>query len=190
MFMTRVEKQQQIANHVLQTVFPIDTDAIIAGGAPREWFFGKAASDIDVFIYDTCSYGRMWDKLKHLGFDIQVTKDGEGLPEHYKKNPHLHSLFECTINGEKVQFLQMNSPTFTSVISQFPLSICKAWYKNGKIGVDRDFKRSVKHKVIVKTNEIYADEDSYVKKVLAKFPEYRYHKSWESVAQKLLDEGI
>ena len=82
----------------------------------------------------------------------------------------------------------MRSPTFVSVLPQFPLSICHAWYKNGKIVVEKPFIRSVKHKAIYKTNEIYNNEHEYVKKILAKFHEYTYYSDITKLAATLLDE--
>lgn len=183
-------KQIEVAEKILDAIFLIDAHAIVAGGAPRDWLLGKEAADIDVFLYATGTTYFLEQKFIKAGFDITRTNEGNGLPEHYKLNPQLRAVFDCVYKGQNVQFLLMNEPTFYSVINHFPLSICKAWYKNGKIHMHKDFKRSVAHKVIVKTNTIYADENKYLQKVLAKFPDFKYYKSWESVAKTLLDGDV
>ncbi len=185
--MKTIEQQKQIADEILEKIFLMDSYAIVAGGAPRDWYFNRVAEDIDVFFYENVTTEQTEKKLKKAGFEILRTNSGESLPNHYKMNPNLATVFDCLYEGEKIQFLKMNKPTFKSVVPQFPLSICKAWYKNGKLCVDTDFKRAVKHNAIVKTNTLYANEHVYLQKILSKFPEYTYHESWESLAQHLLN---
>ena len=183
-------EQMELADSILRKLFPLDPYAIVAGGAPRDWYFGEDAEDIDVFFHDINSSTVVREKLKHLGFDVSHGNEGEFLPPHYKMNPNLKAVFDCVVDGQKVQFLNMNLPTFKSVVPEFPLSICKAWYKNGKLKVDKDFQRGVNHNAIVKTNKLYANENVYLNKIIAKFPEYKYYESWEELAQHLLDKEV
>lgn len=182
--------QQDQADEILGKLFLIDPYAICAGGAPRDWHFGKVATDLDFFICPS-SYlpsHKVKQQLENVGLTIVATKYAENLPDVYKRNPHLGQVFEVEYHGSNVQIMRMHEPTFRSVLPQFPLSICKAWYKNHKIRLDRDFTRGENHKVIVKTNTVYNDEHAYVQKILAKFPEYRYHESWEKAASAILDK--
>jgi hypothetical protein len=45
-----IEQQQKVSFKVLQVLRKIDKDAIIAGGAPRNWKEGKLANDIDCYL--------------------------------------------------------------------------------------------------------------------------------------------
>lgn len=186
-----IEIQKSQADKILDMLFLIDPYAICAGGAPRDWHFGKRATDLDFFI---CPSGalptfKVQEQLKLAGLDILETKSGASLPDIYKRNPDLMCVFDVDYNGTKVQIMRMNMPTFKSVIPQFPLSICKAWYKNYKIHLDKDFIRGENHKIIVKTNTVYNSEHSYINKILNKFPEYAYYENWEEAAMAILDKG-
>lgn len=50
-----IEDQQNIAREILVKVkWGIDSEAIIAGGAPRNWDIGQPANDIDLYLRSNC----------------------------------------------------------------------------------------------------------------------------------------
>ena len=176
-----IEKQKVVADYVLGKFESIDPTCIIAGGAPRDWYFGKEASDIDLFFYfrPDLQMSHIMDALERVGmmeYFLQE-KSGESIPEHYKRNPYLSRVFEFHVEGVKVQAMQMLEPTFKSCVGLFPLSICKAWYKNGKISTSKDFDLSMKINSIYITNKLYNDADSYLQKIKGKFPDYKWFNS-------------
>lgn len=182
-----INHQKDVADKVLEQIFPIDPFAICAGGAPRDWFFGKPAADLDIFLYTTVpQITIVHEMLEAVGIQTGEARIAEGLPEWYKLNPHLRCVFDTVVDDVPVQIMVMTEPTFKSVIPHFPFSICKVWYKhrnsymntNG-VRLDRDFDSAEQHKIVVKTNTIYNDEHKYVQKIKAKFPEYRFFESWE-----------
>jgi len=145
--MSIIDKQKQIADNVLDILFSIDPYAIVAGGAPRDWFLGNTARDIDVFFY-TRPRQAIHDvkaQLESVGFVILSSKQAHNLPEHYKKNPLLHCVFDCMVQGVEVQLMLMREPTFRCVVDEFPLSLSKVWYKHEKINTTKDFDISIKH---------------------------------------------
>lgn len=193
LFMTVVERrehQKWVADTILDKLFPIDPYSIVAGGAPRDWYLGNPATDIDVFFHvgGNTPISTISNMLSSVGISDTTHKDGHNIPDHYKMNPSLRCVFGTNIEGVDVQIMLMRSPTFESVLPQFPLSICHAWYKNGKIVAEKPFLRSIKHKAIYKTNTIYNNEHEYVKKILKKFPEYKYYADITKLAVTLLDE--
>jgi hypothetical protein len=183
-----IEYQKQIADEILLKLFLVDPYSIVAGGAPRSWHHGEEARDLDIFVYDTCTQTMFLQKLASLGFIITSTGTREELPEMYKKNPFLEAVYDCVYNNVKVQFMYMNKPTFDSVIAQFPLSICKAWYKDGNIVLEKDFLRGEKYKAIVRTNELYGDESLYIQKIMGYYPDYTYYEAWDDLAKALMDD--
>src|SRR5690606_11152192 len=46
-----IAKQKQIADFVLDKVEYFDHSCILAGGAVRDWYFEKPASDLDIFFH-------------------------------------------------------------------------------------------------------------------------------------------
>lgn len=183
-----ISNQQHVADTILEKLFPIDPYCIVAGGAPRDWHLGKPASDIDVFFYcGQHTLNTIHDMLVCAGISYEELKLGGTIPEWYKHNPHLKGVYCLVVSGVKVQLMRMDEPTFESVLPQFPLSICHAWYKDGVIHTEKPFLRSIKHKAIYKTNTIYNNEHEYVKKILTKFPEYKYYDAITELAATLLD---
>ena len=184
----RIEHQKWAADTMLDKLYSIDPFAIVAGGAPRDWTFGKLASDIDIFFH--CGQNTLTTidaRLESVGVAYTELKLGGSIPEWYKRNPHLKGVYCLEIEGVKVQLMRMDEPTFGAVLPHFPLSICHTWYKNKTIHLERHFKRSVKHKAIYKTSEIYNDSHAYIEKILKKFPEYKYYTNLEKMATNLLD---
>lgn len=187
----KIAKQKRVADSCLQRLLPIDPNAIVAGGAPRDWYFSKEASDIDLFLYHSvASTTCMKRMLEELGFEITEVKHGHNIPEWYKLNPNLNAVFETVVNSQKVQIMLMKDITFKSVIPEFPLSICKIWYKNGSIRTEKEFDVSVKLKAIFKTNSIYGEDHVYLKKILDKFPEYTYYNSFENLKTKIFNDSM
>lgn len=184
-----IAQQRNVADEILNSLYLIDPYAILAGGAVRDWFMNKEATDLDIFFHAPqaqTSY-TMSRLLEAARFKIDAIKTDDSIPDWYKKNPDLQCIYEMTCDGIKVQLIRMYRPTFNSVVPNFPLSICDAWYKNGMSHYGKHFLRSVEHKAIYKTNEIYADEHHYIQKVLAKFPEYKYYDSFTSFAESIID---
>ena len=180
--------QMKIADEVLEKLYPISPYAIVAGGAPRDWYFEKEAVDIDVFLYrpDLVTSHSIISVFKSIGMDIwQIGHSMSGHPQ-YEKNALIYKVFNCTYKNVNFQFIFMKEKTFTSVVPKFPLNICMIWYKD-KIHTTRDFNRAVKHKVIVKMNPLYADGDKYIKKIKERFPDYDYYDNYEKLAGFLLD---
>ena len=163
--------------------------AIVAGGAPRDWYFNKEASDIDVFFYGITSASVTKKRLKAVGIDVLEIKSGDNIPEHYKRNPELFAVYNASIDGVPVQLMQMKSPTFDSVVPKFPLSICKVWYKNGHIIFEKHFTNSVKHRVIYITNDLYNNADGFIAKIKGKFPEFKFFNHYHEALEHILENS-
>lgn len=195
--MSNIIYQQKIADMVLERIEGFDPSCILAGGAPRDWYFNKEASDLDVFFHfrDGSTLRQIRFLLKKafpdLHFELRAGMNfNEDDDSEYKKNPHLRRVLQTEIGGIKVQLMEMRKPTWECVVEEFPLSICKIWYKNGKIRTTLEFENCVKHNIIVKTNEIYADGDKYLKKIVGKFPHMKYYPSYEEYFRKFKDSEI
>lgn len=185
-----ITKQKVVADKILDKLFPIDPFAIVAGGAPRDWHFGKPATDIDVFFHTNVRQITIVEQmLKHVGIEISQSRTADNLPEWYKLNPNLLYVYETVVDGVTVQIMLMNAHTHDSVIPQFPFTICKAWYKHGRIELDREFKKCERHKIVVQTNKLYSDEHKYVQKMKGKFPEWEFFDNWEAAYKYVFEKG-
>ena len=75
--LTEQEKQQQQANRYIQQLQQIDPLAILAGGAPRDWWFNKPATDLDIFIHpgECGKKPKYWkERLESKGFKVKEVK--------------------------------------------------------------------------------------------------------------------
>jgi len=185
----QIEHQQWVADTVIDMLYPIDPYTIVAGGAPRDWYLGKPATDVDVFFHSAVdSITQIEEMLKRVGLTLLHCSRGDCIPAWYKLNPNLIAVYDTEIEGVKVQIMQMRKSTFSSVVPEFPLSISKVWYRYGKIVPCTSFAISVQRKIIVKTSTIYDSRHPYLQKILAKFPDYKYYDGWEAASSLLLHE--
>lgn len=184
-----VDNLRKFADDALKKIRPIDPNAIVAGGAPRDWFLGRTPSDIDLFVY--CSKDRMGittfgDLLGGLFTDVDEVKLIDPSDSQYKMNPYLSTVHDLRFVDKHLQIMRMDRPTYTSVVQEFPLSISKIWYKDGKIIPHHHFLEGGKYNAIFRTQEGYADTNRYIAKILNKFPEMNYFHSREKFLESLL----
>lgn len=175
-----IEEQMYEADIILSTVQKIDPDCIIAGGAPRDWYFNRQCKDIDLFLSlkQRLSNTKIKEMLSTLGLDVQQVNpiNPDGL--NYGLNPDIKVVFDVKNpdTATPIQIVVMNSSTFNTVDS-FAFNICKIWYKNQKIRTTPSFKYAVDNKVLIKTGEIFRSTDAYTKRIRDKFPNWPYFDS-------------
>lgn len=190
-----ISKQKETALKVLECIRYFDPTAIVAGGAPRDWYLGNLAKDIDIYFFFRENSTRAQVKnlltrsLKLVSPDVKLTILGyEGLQDHgeYTLNADLIAVFEADLLGQKFQFMEMRKPTF-GVVENFPLSLCQAWWLGDRVKCTKDFKRSVDSKVFYKTNELYMDGHKYLNKIRQRFPDYKYFSTKSEALEYLLE---
>lgn len=184
-----IETQMDVAQKVLNKLELFDPSCILAGGAPRDWYFGNLANDLDFYVYFRPDLPIGWresqlEKVGLKGFRAKGRQDQE-FPENYKRNPHLLAVYEGIVSGEKIQVMFMDQKTFHCVVDLFPFGICQAWWKGkdyinywtkSSIHTSRYFDESVKHKILKLLNDLYSDSDGYIEKIRNKFPDYLFIK--------------
>lgn len=47
----KIEEQNVVAKKVLEKIKIVDPYVILAGGAPRDWYFGNPCNDLDIYYY-------------------------------------------------------------------------------------------------------------------------------------------
>lgn len=208
--------QQQQANRYLTRIEQLlDPNAVLAGGAPRDWFFNKNAKDLDIFVYlgEQNKKPSYWkQKLEDAGFKVKDIKTKYNNPKPIitqvvdwfneticKVEPHdyefsLNPYLECVVDievelGENpVQVMIMNQPVDQCTYTKFPVSISQIWYKNGKFNKTPDFLVGIKHNIIYPTGIDNSMDGKYTKKVREKFPEFEYLDSKDKVIHFLSDK--
>jgi hypothetical protein len=172
--------QQSVADSLLARLEAIDPHCIIAGGAPRDWYLGLQAKDLDVYLYvpQNSLLRHFKTQLAAIGITNIEQSTLSVDDDRYISNPLVRWVFNYEESGEKVQLIVMKESTYTSVVQHFPLSICKVWYKGGKIiPYSRQFTETTDRKAIVKTGTEYSSDGWYIDKIRDKFPDFTYYES-------------
>ena len=172
----RIEDQKNIANAVMYKLEAIDPYCILAGGAPRDWYLGREASDLDFYLCvpDRETQSAFESRLRRVGlsFDIAFKDSGLANMEVYKNMPGIKGIYNLTGFGMPIQVMRMRDPTFKSVVHEFGTSVCMAWYKDGKVKTTKVFEWSHENKIIIKKSD-YNAKVKHVAKMREKFPDYR-----------------
>lgn len=183
-----IDIQKKVADEVLDKLFLIDPYCIVAGGAVRDWYFNKSASDIDVFFHvrEGITFSVIERMIKKAGLNVVRIRTDVSIPEWYKKNQAIKAVMDMEIDGVMVQLVLLRTPTWKSAVPHFPLSICKAWYKNGVSHYEEEFKISVMYDTIFLTSELYNNGDAYIKKIKGKFPDMKFYHDKEKLFKDIV----
>lgn len=174
-----IDKQKQVAKYVLEKLKFLDCYAILAGGACRDWYLGKEATDLDFYLYYNPLYKQslLQSKLSELlGVSLDVVGsrgDIENTTEEhrYTCDPEIELVLGGLKGEVPIQIIIRNKP-FCDV-GRFCFDICQAYSTEGEtVKTTKKFDEAVKHKVIRITGEFYMQKESYMKKIKSKFPDY------------------
>ena len=199
-----IKHQKEVATKLLHTLEGADPYAILAGGAPRDWYFNKPANDLDFYVHVGNKPMQSSQELqfKRLGLEVKRMSFGGPTAVEYMCMEHLHSIYEGSFEGVKYQIMVMNASTFDCVVSNFGASVCMAWWKGYDVNVTEEFLLSHYIKTIfIKDN--YTAKELHVNKMKERYPDYMVHsfsdyqqfrqelcikhslKNWYSVSQQL-----
>lgn len=184
-----IVEQKLVAKKVLDKIKALDSRAIIAGGAPRDWYFGNLANDIDIFyFFETNTYCLQdirqqlnilkcllnIEDIKVLGIDPRNQAQWVDDFSNYIENPDIRNVYEATIDNVKFQFICLTKRNVQ--VGSFAYNMCQAWSNGVWIGTSKLFDFGVKKKLLIETGTLYANTDKFKKKMINKFPDYDYIK--------------
>lgn len=139
----KIEDQKAVADKVYKMLQLADPDCLLAGGAPRDWYFGNEANDLDFYFCSTANtMSRTKRQLESIGFEGVTHTSSPYTSELYRCMEGLVRIWECVVDGIKVQLIQLAEPKYRwKVVDNMDISICKAYYlPSGDIKLHRDFK--------------------------------------------------
>jgi hypothetical protein len=147
-----IDKQIAKADAVLEQLKSFG--AVVAGGAPRDWYMSKPANDIDVFIAGQPSKEALSEAL---GLETcNMVELGEG---HYagRHERFVGFSFEDE-DGQEFQILCHNKKSVEDIVKDFPNSLSMAiYYGKGRFWYDEWFKIGMDYGV-----GWYNDSSSYL----------------------------
>ena len=178
----QIQIQQVIAKEVLEALEILDPNCILAGGAPRDWYLGKPAKDLDFYFQGLTdsALGKVIRQLSkvlgvpeesfvHLCGTQNPLGDGDNPPYkgEYSRMKNLVRVIELEYLGIKIQFMEMSEKTF-GVVEEFSCVICQFRWKGYEVKGTKQALSSVENKVIT-FKEGYGDEHKHVKKMKERF---------------------
>ena len=185
-----IEQQKQTAKKVLSKIKALDSRAIIAGGAARDWYFNNVANDIDIFYFHEEGKWGLDNIRREIGLlkvllgvdNIDVIGFNSALGEekaapkddfnNYLKNPDIVNVFECVIDGVKFQFIQLKERNVN--VNKFAYNMCQAWSNGDWIQTTKMFDLGVKKELLIETGELYSNTNKFKRKMISKFHSYDY----------------
>lgn len=187
--MNIIESQMKVADEVINKLRTVDPYCIVAGGAPRDWYFGNPANDIDVYIWqqhDT-QHAKV-AQLNYAGFECISMEHKDRDHTLYEKNSMISNVFIVRGYEFPVQIISLNKPTF-GVVDTFPFSICQAWYIPERgIQLEKNFRITEKTGYIFRTNPVYADGDKYIQKITERFKDkFKFARTKEEAMQRFIE---
>lgn len=167
-----ITRQKEITLEVLHKLEAIDPFCILAGGAPRNWFLGKEANDLDFYVHlDETLYATEL-RFKRIGLEAKLVDFKSDAWKQYGIMEHLFRIFEVNYKGVDVQIMCMKENTFQSVIPCFGVSICMFWWKGGKvIPTDQALISLLNKTLYIKDN--YSAKELHVEKMIKYFPDFK-----------------
>lgn len=165
------------------SLFPNPSALLCAGGAPRDWFFGKQAKDLDVFTHKSFinveQYLSLIEQSKEFKIIRHVTK--KDLPPEYANPKIVEVIFLRYLPASHPMLtLQLiileDNPTLTypeSVYDTFGLNMSKASFSDGIIHLDPSFIKGARESILISSGGL-EPKSPYVLKYKQMFSSYRF----------------
>lgn len=191
-----IDSQKGQALKVLSALKKIDKDAIIAGGAPRDWYFKRGAKDLDCYFFldrkTLCEFDYITEgALESVGFKVIEEKGGY----RYKgDNPDLMQVFDVSMEGVgmPIQLMRWSSPlqNVNEVLNTFATSL-SCIYFDGEIHTTEVFDVGYKYNSSIKLSGSNSNQTiKYMKKIKDKYPDMHHFDSWKDYNIWLVNGGL
>jgi len=184
---TYVDNQIKVAINELTRIQDIlkkydmdrEADAMIAGGAPRDWIHGHGARDIDIF------YHLEDENMSPFSNSIGVRELG-GYSDYEDANGIVSVHEYSTRNHTAIQLIRTKIPVLQHIRTHFPMNMCKVWMnEDGDIGYDKSFEWGYENKIIYQV--IPGWHYRYLNKILGRYRDYGFlPMNWETAEQREL----
>ena len=196
-----IAAQMATADKVLKQLNTDEFEAVCVGGAPRDWWMGKPANDIDICVvrkpvkFDPGNmvaipwleaYDAVGEYATTCGFEVSFSAPEDRVPKGYESNPNLDGVYDLTVDGHKVQLLVV-STSVAAYVANFPYSVCKITYAERCLRPSKEFELSVDMQVVVATGDLYVNgkcSGGYAERITAYFPHYKFYPDWQTALDR------
>lgn len=164
--------QRNVAQFVLGKIQDYSSTALIAGGMPRDHYFGNAANDIDIFISHRNREEVLLLVLSQFG-NIKSIDDSEGTYDDteghtYEEANGIEFVYEFQAFGETFQLVFVDQPPMNYVNVNFASSIAKATFSNTHYMYSSAFINTI----VTNTITVSSLDNAHAKKMQSRFPSF------------------
>ena len=182
----RIQKQMDYSRVLIDC---IGHNGLVAGGAPRDWFRGFGASDLDLYVFVGSDTEDMIEKMVKAKMEISrrggtplwetLGEDKEGVS--YYSNHQVKKVIEGYVSfwgedAQKVQLIFVHGNKF-NLTDMFPVNLSEATYDGSKVSYTDAFMAGMRDRIISYEPDT---KRTYLQKMQDKFPHFalvpRYHK--------------
>jgi hypothetical protein len=171
-----IEDEKLLAKEVLDCLSIICPHAILAGGAPRDWYMGNGCNDFD-FYFNLDPDSTIGSSIKQLervlpiGM-VKVKEQDVHTSIMYKHMKSLRKIHSYTYKGRDIQLIQLRKlHDVFKAVSNMSCSICMIWWKGNDVVPTVDFMLTYKTKMMY-LNKEYSWSDPHPKKMRERFSSY------------------
>lgn len=168
-----ISEQRDIAVKVLEKLSLVDPNAVLAGGAVRDWRFNLPATDLDFYLRTPNHYSIPLQKelLAKVGF-ISVNEVSASDPKYQCMN-NIERVYEADFGDQKCNIMVMTSRSW-SWWYDFSNSLSEGFMgANGVACYTAAFEKSLlDKKVLVKAG--YQEDHPHILKIKHKFPSFTF----------------
>lgn len=176
MYPVDVVDQKREAKDLLNKFLLVDPFAMIAGGAPRDWYFDKPANDLDIYLrLPNHNTQALVESLARSVGIVEVKVLGKTTETSYAELPNLKWVFEGRYNGMKVNLMVMDKGVRGEIVKDFDVAICKTWFDGKECHYHEEFEFCVKTRVCV-VHERYTGREAHVQRMAKRFPQFMFYK--------------
>lgn len=189
-----IEEQKYEARELLTKLKRIDPFAMVAGGAPRDWYFNTPARDADIYLrlpnHNTLTL--VTRLLQDLGMEEvgTIPQSMKSKENSYAELPNLKWVLEGIYNGLKINIMVMDKGVREEIIKDFDVSICRAWFDGNQCYYFADFEFTVKTGICT-IHENYTGKELHIRKMAKRFPNFQFMKAMkiEPLEEVVLDNS-
>lgn len=174
-----VADQKREATELLSKLRLVDPFAMIAGGAPRDWYFNTPAKDLDVYMrlpnHNTIGLVNSLAAMVGITDFFPIDKIKEST---YAELPNLKWVFEGRYNGVQVNLMVMEKGVREEIVKDFDVAICRAWFDGEKCHYHEEFEFCMKTRVCL-VHQNYTGKEAHLRKMAKRFPQFMFYKKVE-----------
>jgi hypothetical protein len=187
------DTQKVLADRILSDLKVISPYAVLAGGAPRDWYFGEEAKDLDFYLYSNAMTTKAARNQIASALGISVDRvvlkaeHEEGL---YRTMRCLRRIFDVYDYSMPVQIMQLNEPNDEfKVVDLMSTSICRIYYEAGKLQPTKDFLLTARSKIMF-VDADYNWTDPHPAKIAERFRGKFYIGTKQQAVDKLINQAL